>query len=303
MNYREREREKAIKVRESLFRDPGRGLFFGKEREFILSEPALNLWEGVREDALHYFKRNKIPWWLGEKDDPTGHLLSSQIACVNHLYYLRQRKDLATAVLKEIDSEIIEALIVDDGYVEFEFIGCKKYLKEKSWKRGANCTSVDAAMIGKNDKGKKVLFLIEWKYTEYYKPENKYIPERSKVYDYLIKDRRSPFKEIKPEAFYYEPFYQMMRQALLAWKLIENKDHCCSDYYHIHVIPYENKELLNKVTSPYLEGNNIKQAWKSTLNDPNKYVSVSPQDFLNPCSKIVDSQSFLSYLEKRYWQD
>jgi hypothetical protein len=169
-------------------------------------------------------------------------------------------------------------------------------------------------MIGKNNKGKKVLFLIEWKYTEYYQPENKYIQKRAEVYDKLIKDINSPFIDInkiklkpgndertKIEAFYYEPFYQMMRQTLLAWKLIENKDHGCGDYYHIHIIPYENEELLNKVTSPYLEGNNIKQNLKSTLNDPNKYISVSPKDFLNPCSKIIDSQSFLSYLKKRYW--
>ena len=214
---------------------------------------------------------------------------------------MRQRKDLATAILRKIDSRIIEALIVDDGYVEFEFIGCKNYLGEKSWKRGANCTSIDAVMIGRIKEGKKIFFLIEWKYTEFYSSEDKYIKPRAEIYDHLIKDSSSPFREKNVKAFYYEPFYQLMRQTLLGWKCIENNDHGCSDYTNVHVIPKENKELLNKVTSPYLTGETITDAWKSILKNPDKYLSVTPQDFLSPCKEIIDSQSFLSYLEKRYW--
>jgi len=301
MSYRDQERKRAIYIRESLFKDSGNGVFLGKKRKFVLNDPTLNLWEGIRVDAQQYFKRNGIPWWKGNNDSPTGHLLSSQVACVNHLYYLRQRKDLATAILTEIDNEITEALIVDDGYVEFEFIGTKQYIKEKSWIRGANCTSVDAAMIGKNSIGKRKFFLIEWKYTEYYSSVNLYIPERAKVYDDLIKESDSPFNTTEVEAFYYEPFFQLMRQTLLAWLFIKNKDHGCSDYINVHIIPKENKKLLQNITSSYLKGNNITEAWKSTLKNPDKYLSISPKDLFNPCSKIVDSQSLLSYLSQRYW--
>ncbi len=299
MNYREQERKKAIKIRESLFKDPGNGIFLGKEREFVLIKPVLNLWKDIREDALEYFRRNEISWWMGK--NITGHLLSSQVACLNHLYHLRQNKDLSTAILKEIDSEIQEAIVVDDGYVEFEFIGERQYLKEKSWKRGASCTSIDAVMIGKNNVGEKIFFLIEWKYTEFYRPENKYIKARAKVYDNLIKDRHSPFIKKDVRTYYHEPFYQMMRQTLLAWKFVENKDHYCSDYRHIHVIPKENKELLNRITSPYLKGKNISEAWKSILKNPNKYKTISPQELLSSCSEIVESKSLLSYLKRRYW--
>ena len=93
MNYKEHERQKAIEIRDSLFKDPGQGVFFGKEREFVLDEPSLNLWEGIRMDAFEYFKRNEIPWWRGKDDNPTGHLLSSQVACVNHLYYLLHNRN------------------------------------------------------------------------------------------------------------------------------------------------------------------------------------------------------------------
>jgi predicted metal-dependent RNase len=105
--------------------------FFGKTRDFVLPEPQLNLWEGIRFDALEYFKKNKIGWWQGQREEPTGHLLSSQIACINHMYYLRQRKDMATAILKSLDNKIEQACIVDDGYVEFEFIGEKQYVGHK----------------------------------------------------------------------------------------------------------------------------------------------------------------------------
>jgi len=299
MKYRGQERERAIRIREPLFKDSGNGIFLGKEREFVLSKPVLNLWKDIREDALEYFKGNEISWWMGK--DITGHLLSSQVACLNHLYHLRQRKDLSTAILKEIDSEIKEAIIVDDGFVEFEFIGERQYLKEKSWKRGANCTSIDAVMIGRNKAGKKIFFLIEWKYTEYYSSDDKYIPARAKVYDDLIKDKNSPFKESNVRAYYYEPFFQLMRQTLLGWKFIENKDHCCNDYYHIHVIPDENKELLNSITSPYLEGDSISEAWKNILKNPNRYKAITPKNLLEPCLNQMDRQPLFSYLEKRYW--
>ncbi len=133
------------------------------------------------------------------------------MACINHLDYLRQRKDFATAVLAGIDNKITEAVMVDDGYIEFEFIETRQYLNEKSWTRGASCTSIDAAMIGKNKAGKRKIFLIEWKYTKHYPSENKYIDEKSKVYSKLLLNSNSPLKKIPVKAFYYEPFYQLMR--------------------------------------------------------------------------------------------
>ena len=57
-------------------------------------------------------------------------------------------------------------------------IGKDNYLNERSHSRGANSASVDAAMVGKKADGANVLVLIEWKYTEDYSPESKYIPAR-----------------------------------------------------------------------------------------------------------------------------
>lgn len=275
MSYIEKQREKAISIRERMFKDPGNGIFMGKEREFVLSDPKINLWEGIRFDAMEYFARNNISWWKG--DEPTGHLLSSQIACLNHLYFIRQREDLATEILRKLDSEVDKAIIVDDGFVEFEFIGNKNYLHEKSFTRGANCTSIDAVMIGVTKANKRKVYFIEWKYTESYQVENKYIPERAKIYDHLIDAPDSPLIYGIPfEAYYYEPFYQLMRQTLLAWECVKNRDHQIDDYLHVHVVPEENDELKEKITSPILKGDNIHIAWKSALKDNSKFLSVSP---------------------------
>lgn len=300
MSYIEDQRLKAVNIRDRIFKDPGNGIFMGKERDFVLSEPNINLWEGIRFDAIDYFKRNKIAWWKGE--EPTGHLLSSQIACLNHLYFLRQREDLATEILRKLDNDIIKALTVDDGYVEFEFIGNNNYLKEKSHTRGANCTSIDAVMIGLTKNNKRKIVFIEWKYTESYSQENKYIPERSKIYDPLIETFNSPLIYGIPfEVFYYEPFYQLMRQTLLAWECVKNNDHNVDDYLHVHVVPDKNEELKYRITSPMLKGKDIHKAWKSVLKDDDKFLTISPNELLSSLQNMKDTKSILYYLNERYW--
>ena len=304
MNYKEKQRQKAAKICNTLIKDPGQGFFGTQTYDFVLSDPSKNLWGGIRADAIDYFNKNNIKWWKGKGVLPTGHLLSSQVACVNHLYFLRQRQDAATEILKAIEPSIISSEIVDTGFVEFEFIGEKQYLKERAFSRGVNCTSVDAAMIGKNDKNEKVLFLIEWKYTENYPSKNQYKPKRSKVYDGLINATDSPFVQTNPEAFYYEPFYQMMRQTLLGSLCAINKDHGCVDFRHVHVIPKGNKKLLENITSPkfHVYGKTLSEVWGKVLKDPKKYKTVSPEDFIQPAAGCLDTRSVLEYLEERYWK-
>lgn len=300
MNFLERERRRVTEERGAWFNDAGGGLFAGRPREFVLSNAAANLWEGIRADAIEYFARNGVAWWRGEDDAPTGHVLSSQVACVNHLYLLRQRPDLASAILNEIDPEVIKAEVVDDGCVEFEFIGERQYLRERGFSRGAHCTSVDAFMIGRTAHDERRAFLIEWKYTESYRPEPKYIPERAQVYDHLIEAEDSPFKPVERGALYFEPFYQLMRQTLLGWQVCKNKDHGCTSYCHVHVAPDENREFHANVTAP-LAGPTVSEAWRSVLKRPELYVSTSPSRFFEPLVKQQDARALTSYLHRRYW--
>ncbi len=302
MSYREDERKRVIEIRDELFRDPGGGFYSNIEREFVLQNPTLNLWAGIREDVIKYFERNHIAWWMGdEKNEPTGHLLSSQVACLNHLYFLRQREDVATALLRGVSTKIDQAVTVDGGYVEFEAIGNKNYLNERSHTRGANSTSVDAIMVGRKNDGSNILVLIEWKYTEEYREENEYIPERYNIYNKLLEEKDCPIKTDDFESLYYEPFYQLMRQTLLGWKMVQAGEYQCDEYIHVHVIPEGNTELRDRVTSPGLNGSIMSEAWKSVLKDPFRYMVMTPEEFLRPALGCPDTHSIAGYLEKRYW--
>ena len=53
MDYLETQRQKAVGLRDGIFKDPGGGVFKKSEREFVLKEPALNIFAGVREGNLH----------------------------------------------------------------------------------------------------------------------------------------------------------------------------------------------------------------------------------------------------------
>ena len=84
MNFREREKVRSQKILEEVIRAKGKGLYDGRRYEFVLEQGELNLWDGIRDDALNYFERNSIVWSKGvKKNIPTGHLFSSQVACVN----------------------------------------------------------------------------------------------------------------------------------------------------------------------------------------------------------------------------
>lgn len=55
-------------------------------------------------------------------------MLSSQVACINHLLFFRHNQDIATAVLKGIDNNVNKALRLDNdktdhGFVSLEVIG------------------------------------------------------------------------------------------------------------------------------------------------------------------------------------
>jgi hypothetical protein len=58
--------------------------------------------------------------------------------------------------------------VEDGGFLAYEWIGEKNYLRERGQTRGANRTSLDALMVAEAE-GQRLLLLIEWKYTEDYR--------------------------------------------------------------------------------------------------------------------------------------
>lgn len=312
MNYRESEREKALRIRDEFFNDPGNGEHLKVKYPFVLSDAEKNLWTKIRKEAIKYFDENKIVWWPGSAE-PSGHLLSSQVSCVNHLFFLRNDKDAALKVLQNINHDFTEVCPdFENGYIGFEVVSKHSYLREvaegKEQTRGANCTSVDAMMAGKLKNGKKIQVLIEWKYTELYsksdKSEGSSGTTRKNRYDALINDKDSPIKRIVSiDNLYYEPFYQIMRQTLLAWQMTKNKANELNtdDWLHLDVIPENNLNLRYQVPAPGLKQTGIEEAWKSQLKAPEKYIVITPQKLLKPLIFDSSYRSLITYLNKRYW--
>jgi hypothetical protein len=134
----------------------------------------------VRETALAYFTRHRIKWWTSRWDVgrpklqgvglPTGHLNSSQVACVNHLEPARVDRELARRVARNVGVTFVDVQPVEDGgFVAYEWIGKDNYLDEPGARvRGANITSLDGLMYAERGDGTRVLIVIEWKYLESY---------------------------------------------------------------------------------------------------------------------------------------
>lgn len=314
MLYKAKQESIARKLLKDYFKDAGYGIYYFYdnknkrilgEAELVLSKPYDNLFNRIREDAELYFKNNKIVWW-NTLAHPSGHILSSQLSCINHLFYFRKNQNVATAFLKNIEPTIEEALILDEGYIEFEKVGKEKLGKEKQLSRGENCTSIDAMMLGKKQSGEIIVFLIEWKYTESYEPKS--LLENDKGYTRwgqyidLLNDPKSPLKKIDYTYFFYEPFYQLMRQTLLAWQMTSRKEYGATDWRHIDVIPQQNSTLRETITSSGLKkyGNSVEQIWSNLLKEPVKYIMTTPQEFVFPASKFDENKEIMNYLKFRY---
>jgi len=150
--------------------EKGNGKFKGKTYPFILQQRNnvfTNLYEPIREQALAYFDENKIDWWAGKQ--PTGHVLSSQIACVNHLMAIRKDPVAVLSLINGVRNQFKEVLPLpcdtDESYIAFEAVSKVDHLNEDGPTRGSNCTSVDALVYAVDNNNERWIIPIEWKYT------------------------------------------------------------------------------------------------------------------------------------------
>lgn len=309
MNYKKTQYDRVINIikQDDIFNgDNGYGVFRGKQRPFILNQAKNNLYPEIAVDCLDYFDFNKINWWNGKL---TNHTLSSQVACLNHLFLIRNDKKAVLDMVKHIEPNITDILeIKTDTYmpafIQFEATSDFDHLNEKTSTRGSNCTSIDALIYGMHKDGRKILFPIEWKYVETYGNANKANGKggeiRKKRYTDLI-NQSEQLISINPNLYYFEPFFQLMRQTLWAEQIIKHKDVesiKVDDYMHIHVIPFENYELLKKTYR--CSGKGLEATWRSCIKIQEKYNIISPKSFLAPIDPIR-YKDLIIYLNKRYW--
>lgn len=309
MSYRKTQTDKALTLMaqgEIFNNDQGNGKFLGRNYPFALQSGENNIYAPVLHVVKNYFSANRISWWGGKTI--TTHPLSSQAACLNHLFPLRGDKEAVLSLVSAVDPGIIDVLPIEIdkgeyGYIAFEATSSKDHLKEGVVSRGNNCTSLDALMLAKYKNGRSTIIAIEWKYTEYYSNTNKALCKggdvRKSRYDNLI--TASP-QLISPnhDIYYFEPFYQLMRQTLWLEQMLRYKN-CerikADDYLHLHVIPAENAALLDKV---YVSGKKMEETWRGCLHNQDKYKIISPKELLSPLDR-TKYDHLLKYLETRYW--
>ena len=301
--------------------------FINFYKDIAITPSENNLCSEIREQAIEYFNANKISFWhhkdldkTTKENTPSGVSISSQIACLNHLFYIRNRQDIATAILRNIDIAVKSALKVDNGFVEFEIIGKDNYLNEKYHKRGTKSTSIDAVMLAEMNNGAKKIFAIEWKYTEQYiesydneKIQSKYKrvdgQERKNRYLPLLENTNSPLNVTIPisekiiEGIFFEPFDQLFRQTLLVDQMVKAHEYEATDYLHVHVIPQGNLKLLNEnPAKEFLPGKTLHETWINLLKLPEKYKVIDPKNFVSVAQDLPETEKWLNYLSMRYWK-
>lgn len=281
---------------------------------------------GQEELNLHPKARALFGDWFDSDEGPAWHLhrghgLSSQVCCLNFLGPLADRPDLLAMLVEAATGESgVEIIPVERGlYVTFEWIGGKDYLNEATSagkrKRGANCTSADAFLRYRAG-GKEQALLIEWKYTESYGAP---LPDRRRAdgtggnvtrqdrYGALAFAPDGPVRSdvgLSLDDFFWEPFYQLLRQQILAFAVERDRDDPAERARVLHMSPAGNT-ALHRVTAPALArfGGDAFDAYRRTLASPDDLVSVSVGRAFDPVllrAEAVGEAHWAGYIRRRY---
>lgn len=270
----------------------------------------LNLAPVIQEQASAYFAEKGIAWHLH-----ANHGLSSQVCCLNYLMPLAFDPATLSRIIGRafrIDPPEILAMEQDaagrDWFVAFEWIGLRDYLNE--WptggapQRGANVTSADAAIRFRH--GDKIeIALIEWKFSESYgaplSPDGN--EKRRARYADISFGPTGPIRNdlgVVLDDFFWEPFYQMLRQQMLALGMQRDRELGAEHVRVLHISPAENADL-HKVTAPTLRsrGSDAFDVFRGLLIDPSAFVGWSIEGLFTPLLSDGPAE-WSKYLRSRY---
>ena len=263
---------------------------------------ALSLLPEVREPALALFAELGIPWHAGIDGGPGNHLLSSQVQCVNALAQMVTDPARLVRAFGELLG-IDEVLEIEPGRcLTFEYIGPTDFFGEVpggQQVRGAHCTSVDAAFLHRARDGVVELVLVEWKYTESYRvrePDPAKDAVRFSRYGAALSAPDSPVNDLLAfEHLCDEPFYQLVRQQLLAHELEKAGAEGAGRVRVLHVLSPDNAEYQQSLARPeqVALGETVSKAWQQLLRRPDRFTSVDPRLFLDP--EITSREYVLRY--------
>jgi hypothetical protein len=248
-----------------------------------------NLLPDVRAQALALFAELGIPWHAGVGAGPSNHLLSSQVQCANALTAMVGDPARVVRSFGQV-VDVAEVLEVEPGrFLTFEYIGPTDFFGEAPHGeriRGARCTSVDAAFSYRTSTGLHELALVEWKYTESYElrdPDPARDTVRSGRYGEAVAAPDGPIRSdvLAFEHLLDEPFYQLVRQQLLAHAL--EKAGVADVVRVLHVLPPANTAYQHSLARDEHRalGTTVSEVWRQLQRRPDRFQSVDPAMFLD----------------------
>ena len=251
-------------------------------------------------------------------------MASSQVACINFLLPLAIIPGTLLHVLRALDDDVAGVVSIphDGGEsdLEFEWVGVGRSL-EGGTVRGAQNTSIDAFLVAESTNGRRRAYLLEWKYVEQYLSAN---PDfkgggsqgatRRLRYDKRYRSPLSSFNLATApllDDFLYEPFYQIMRQRLLADRMIQEHELGIEEAKVVVVVPEENWAYRTvtdgrTTTSPLLakrfpQLETVEAVMRASLKEPEaQFDVVAPAQLLDAVSRSLPEETAEW---ARYWKD
>jgi hypothetical protein len=156
--------------------------------------------------------------------------------------------------------------------------------------------------------------LIEWKYTETYgAPIPNKVREgaarspnevRADRYCGLMFTPNGPIRDdlnLKLEDFFWEPFYQLLRQQILAFQMEKAREAETDRVRVLHISPAGNRRL-HAVTSQALNrfGVDAFAVFAETLVDPAAFIGRTIEQVFGPLMAEMPEDPWASYLADRY---
>ena len=204
--------------------------------------------------------------------------------------------------------------------MEFEWIGLGHSL-EGGRTRGSQNTSIDAFLIAVTTGGRRRAYLLEWKYVERYlssRPEFKGDGPKGETRRLRYAERyHSPFSSFNPatapvlDEFLYEPFYQIMRQRLLADRMVQERELGIDEAKVVVVVPEDNWAYRTvadgrTTTSPLLarrfpKMKTVEAVMRASLKDPAAHFDMVAPSFLLEavCRSLPEATAEWA----AYWRD
>ena len=291
-------------------------LALGHEDENL--HPSLRGTEGARR----FFGERGIKWWRHcgfedpSADCPTRNMASSQIACVNFFLPLTGAGDDGLlAVLATIDDDVTGIVRIEDptagtlSTLEFEWIGLGHALEGKAHTtRGEFATSIDAFVVAETRAGRRA-YLLEWKYTESYGKNDKGSGQKGRTRRRWYGKRyaaSSAFRDGIPlDAWLHEPFYQIMRQRLLADRMVANEELGVSEAKVVLVVPEGNVAYRTGLTSPVLQAKfsdlaTVEDVTRAAMAFPDRDFGFVSQSVLADAARPWGGPQWSRYQRERY---